>query len=252
MKRIIVSTLITISALAITSPLRALENNALYQWTGKDGTPTYSPEPPPAGVDYVVVDADLNPLPVQQKRESATAPPTRVQVPLTAPAKAPPVALYQWTSKNGTPTYSPEPPQAGVDYVVVDADLNPLPVQPKRESATTTPTRVQVPLTAPAKAAPVKPAPEPKWKPVMYAEDPALKPIRKKREISTEPNLPPATDDLTVAATKPNLESDECLVMKRDKLVLESAFSKAKTDAQMDQAILKLKEASEKYNSECR
>jgi hypothetical protein len=86
----------------------------------------------------------------------------------------------------------------------------------------------------------------------MYAEDPALKPIRKKREISTEPNLPPATDDLTVAATKPNLESDECLVMKRDKLVLESAFSKAKTDAQMDQAILKLKEASEKYNSVCR
>lgn len=239
MKRIIASTLLTISALAIVTHSHALENNALYQWTTKDGTPTYSPERPPEGVDYVVVDSDLKPLAVQPEKEPvATA---------TKPASValPADALYQWKTKDGTPTYSPDPPPAGVDYTVVDADLNPLPVQPAAEAKV--PNRVRVDLSRG-----IKKAPQPKWKPVIYAQDPSLKNIKRNKSANAGTMSPQAGGDLAVAASAPVVESDACLLLKREKLVLESAFSKAKTDTQMDQAILDLKEASERYKNDCR
>jgi len=37
--------------------------NALYSWKHKDGTPTFSPDPPPKGVPYVIVGPDLKPIP---------------------------------------------------------------------------------------------------------------------------------------------------------------------------------------------
>lgn len=242
MKRIIASTLLTISALAIVTHSHALENNALYQWTTKDGTPTYSPERPPEGIDYVVVDADLKPLAVQPAKEPVA---TATKPAPAAPVAIPADALYQWKTKDGTPTYSPDPPPDGVDYTVVDADLNPLPVQPTADAKASN--RVRVDLSQG-----IKNAPQPKWKPVIYAQDPSLKNIKRKKSANTGTVSPPAVGDLTVAATAPAVESDACLLLKREKLVLESAFSKAKTDAQMDKAILELKEAAERYKKECR
>ncbi len=152
-------------------------------------------------------------------------------------------ALYQWVGKDGTPTYSPEPPPDGIDYTVVGADLKPLAIQPEKTTvAATVPTRVPVDLT-PKNEAP-KP---PKWKPVRYAQDPSLKGIRKKKSAAQSLSQE-AANELTIAANSP---SDKCIYLKRDKLVLESAFSKASTDAQMDQAILKLKETTEQYKREC-
>jgi len=53
--------------LALVSMLLALVThtagaNPLYQWIEKDGTPTFSPDPPPKGVDYTIVGPDLEPL----------------------------------------------------------------------------------------------------------------------------------------------------------------------------------------------
>ncbi len=50
--------------------------NNLYQWTGSDGTPTYSPDPPPKGVPFTMVGPDLKPI--QSQAQSA---PTDQQTP---------------------------------------------------------------------------------------------------------------------------------------------------------------------------
>jgi len=52
---------------------QAASANVLYSWTHSDGTPTFSPDPPPKGVPYVVVGPDLQPLP-NQSAPAASAP----------------------------------------------------------------------------------------------------------------------------------------------------------------------------------
>lgn len=168
-----------------------------------------------------------------------TAQPTLAQLPANA--------LYQWQSQDGTPTYSPDPPPAGVKYVVVDADLNPLPVQP---APSTVATGV---VTAPAPAA--LPAPKksiPKWKPVRYAQDPNAKPAASSQAIPVA-----ATASAIAASQEANAGintsplSAECQLMKRETQILESYFAEAKTASEMDQAILKLQKKNNDFRQQC-
>lgn len=156
-------------------------------------------------------------------------------------------ALYQWKGKDGTPTYSPDPPPAGVDYVIVDANLEPLPIQPPKPE----PTATGLPATAPAAAlpAPVKKS-IPQWKPIRYATDPSNKQRtqatpRTAEQTTVDENSPPVTDFSTSQV------SPECLLLKRETQILESYFSEATTDAEMDQAILKLQQKSDAYRKRC-
>ncbi len=168
---------------------------------------------------------------------------TTLSVPAVCQATLDNGALYQWESSNGTPTYSPDPPPKGTKYIVVGADLQPLAKQPAlapipEPSAKTAATSIAV---APTPATPTQPPPA-KWKPVRYANDPAIK--------ATKTNRAPAT--ITVEATAATIyESDECLALKREKLVLESQFARAKTDADMDNTILQLHEKSGEYKQRC-
>ncbi len=245
MRKTITATLITLGAFLATPGLWALDDNALYQWTGKDGTPTYSPDPPPSGVDYIVVDAELNPLPVQPPRVQTPPPNTD-----SAPAEAGPPALYRWTGKDGTPTYSPDPPPIGIDYVAVDADLNPLNVQPPRQETAV----AGVPSIAPSAAiqtlAPQKSIP--KWKPVRYAQDPAKLAAKKNRENSqiAGTEVEKTSKDSTTSPGREPL-SMECQQIRHEARVLESYFAEAATATEMDQAILKLQQKTQEFRSQC-
>lgn len=156
-------------------------------------------------------------------------------------------ALYQWDTKNGTPTYSPDPPPKGVKYIVVGPDLQPLEQQPapltdsQRSDANKT---VAAANNANAKVTPTLTAK--KWKPVRYANAPAnnAQPIIKtKRTIETS-----AVAEIAAPIA---YESDDCLTIKREKLVLESQFARAKTDAEMDSAVLSLRDKSSEYRQKC-
>lgn len=157
-------------------------------------------------------------------------------------------ALYQWDTKNGTPTYSPDPPPKGVKYIVVGPDLQPLVQQPAPltdDQRSDTNNTVAAASNANAKVTPTL-APAKKWKPVRYANAPATnaQPIVKaKRTIDTT----------AVAEIAPPIiyESDDCLTIKREKLILESQFARAKTDAEMDSAVLSLRDKSSEYSQKC-
>ncbi|MEM7258798.1 MAG: hypothetical protein AAF404_15595 [Pseudomonadota bacterium] len=95
MRKNIIVTLLTLAALSAGPAMAQLPENALYQWLHKDGTPTYSPDPPPAGIKYVVVDADLNPLPVQPA-PAATAATGGAPAPAPAALPAPQKAIPKW------------------------------------------------------------------------------------------------------------------------------------------------------------
>lgn len=157
-------------------------------------------------------------------------------------------ALYQWETQNGTPTYSPDPPPKGVKYIVVGPDLQPLAQQPAPltdAQRANTGNSVAAASSATAKAPPVQP-PVKKWKPVRYANAPATnaQPIFKaKKPIATT-----ATPDIAAPIV---YESDDCLTIKREKLILESQFARASTDAEMDSAILSLHERSSEYRQKC-
>lgn len=168
--------------------------------------------------------------------------------------------LYQWTTKDGTPTYSPDPPPAGVEYQVVGPDLKPLaknidltkpvavaPNTGKRKSVAKAPTTV-APTTA--KAAKIITAPTPletpvkkpatPWKPVRYANDPK-----------------PRVSDTVTEAVRPDpvalaRRSPECNRAKQKMVLLESQFSEALTDEQMDRAMLRLREQNLQLKSACR
>lgn len=55
----------------ITGVAQTAGANNLYSWAHDDGTPTFSPDPPPKGVPYVIVGPDLQPLPDQNASPAA-------------------------------------------------------------------------------------------------------------------------------------------------------------------------------------
>lgn len=161
--------------------------------------------------------------------------------------------LYQWIEKDGTPTFSPDPPPKGVDYTIVGPDLEPLtgqtPVQaaaPAQPAKATTTAAKPAPATAPKLAGavvltpapqdavqqPVKKAKPSKWKPVQYADDP--NPVASKPVIT---NSTKTSASVTAPLTR---VSDECLGLKQQQLILESQFAGAHSPQDMDRAVLQL------------
>lgn len=151
-------------------------------------------------------------------------------------------ALYQWVTKDGTPTYSPDPPPDGVDYVVVDSNLQPMAVQPAKSPAMNSPAQKPQPQIA-AKTK----APQPEWKPVRYAQDPALAQQKrnKTKSASKQPQVAALSETTSMVA------NEACLLLKREKLILESSLAKAKSDADMDNAILALHKKTMQYRQQC-
>ncbi len=62
----------------------------LYSWNSADGTPTYSPDPPPPGTVYTIVGPDLEPIERYRKPAQPAA-----EAPATATANAQP-AKPKW------------------------------------------------------------------------------------------------------------------------------------------------------------
>ena len=155
--------------------------------------------------------------------------------------------LYQWTTSDGTPTYSPDPPPAGVDYQIVGPDLKPLPkhidfTQPpaaakaaaktqKRAEKTPVASSTQPqPTVKTAQQQPAKPATP--WKPVRYADNPiapAKKPAKAPSQVTEDP--------VSIARNSP-----ACVSAKQKMVLLESRFAQAQTDQEMDQAVLLLRD----------
>lgn len=152
--------------------------------------------------------------------------------------------LYQWHTKDGTPTYSPDPPGKGVPYTVVGDDLEPLASQPadaiaSHNKATAIPTTQVVKKNEPANPAKTIP----KWTPVRYANDPVLGKV--------------VTPKLKSGVVKPSeakplkSASKECLRLKQNRLIAEGQFARASNDAEMDKAILELRDHQTAYNQSC-
>lgn len=162
--------------------------------------------------------------------------------------------LYQWTGKDGTPTYSPDPPPAGVKYELVGDDLKPLPknvdmskpvkIANKPAAANRASNASVAPAQQPA-AQTVIPQPMAKkpvtpWKPVRYANDPtprAKKPVKAPKRTQ---------DPAAVASVSP-----ECKQARQKMVLLESQFAQALTDEQMDAAVLQLSAHKPALQSAC-
>lgn len=169
--------------------------------------------------------------------------------------------LYSWTTKDGTPTYSPDPPPKGVSYEIVGADLQPLagkPVTPTtaqpqpqslQNTAITGNAAGNLVLT-PSPGSTAKPAttktaaksPSSKWKPVIYADDP--NPTTNKPKVNAAGAAPvtdPTQSIQPVNQVSPvNQLSEACLSVRKQIILLEGQFANALTARQMDDAIVRL------------
>jgi len=165
-------------------------------------------------------------------------------------------SLYQWTGKDGTPTYSPDPPPDGVNYEIVGADLKPLQTHAGSSQADAEPAPATTTLSQPIspiakstadtqaqqKQVPSKPVVP--WKPVKYADDP---------KTQAPPRVAAAA--VNKNTTKPTIaqnDSPACTLAKQQRAMLESEFAKATTDENMDRAILKLRDQKQIYQSACK
>ena len=174
--------------------------NVLYSWKHKDGTPTFSPDPPPKGVPYVIVGPDLKPIPqplpgLQQDNDQGNS-------------QSPPVAQENVPLPSTNPT-SAAPVKSASDVVMTPApgSIDSTPAQPAAAAST--------------------PAPATDWKPVRYADDPNPGNNSTATKAPTSEIVP--TDNRISAA---------CLDMKQQLLVLESKFANAVSAADMDTAIV--------------
>lgn len=197
--------LLKLTSLVLTLLLSQLAGaNVLYSWKHSDGTPTFSPDPPPKGVPYVIVGPDLKPIPqplpgLRQSNPAQSQP----LVPQSAPQAAAGVAAT-----------AAAPVKKASDIVMTPA--------PGSVAASPQKTSPQIaPETPPAD-----------WKPVTYANDP--NPAR---------NTPPASAQPTATTPVPAPAghiSAECLNVKQQLLVLESKFANAVTATEMDTAVVML------------
>lgn len=170
-----------------------------------------------------------------------------IMAPITNSAALENNALYQWVTKNGTPTYSPDPPPKGVKYVVVGPDLKPLATQPTPTVDAATNAKDTIITAGSTAAIATHTTPAKKWKPVRYANAPSNNAqVIIKAKAATQPAM-----TAEIAAPEA-LETNECQVIKRERMILESQFSRAKTDREMDDTILQLHAKSMEYGKKCR
>lgn len=185
----------------------------------------------------------------------------KLVVTLMALALAPMVAanpLYSWTTKDGTPTYSPDPPPKGVAYEIVGADLKPLQTQP---ASTSQAAAEASPANAPADNLVLSPKParsvttstppaksKTAWKPVVYADDP--NPNDAGVELArAEPANAAAQSRATANAD--NQISTECFSVLKQIRYLEDRFANAFTATQMDNAVVRLHEFRKQNKGSC-
>ena len=174
--------------------------NPLYSWTTKDGTPTYSPDPPPKGVAYEIVGADLKPL----QQQPASAPQA------TAPAAS---------QSNPPASQAADQTNSSNNLVVAPTPVN----------------------CATANAKPVKA--NNAWHPVVYANDP--NPIK----ASAEPVSAAAQPSAEVTAV--NQISSECISVLKQVTFLEDQFASAFTAEQMDDAVVRLNDFRKQNKGSC-
>lgn len=170
---------------------QAASANLLYSWTHKDGTPTFSPDPPPKGVPYVVVGPDLQPLP-DQSTPAGSAPQQQSFAQQTAPV---------------------------------------LPAAPVKRAGDIVMTPAPGSLDTAAPSAPVQ-KPVADWKPVKYADDPnpgANQPVFTSRAATVE-SVTPAANEVSAM----------CLDLKHQLNLLEGQFANAYTSEEMDTAVVNL------------
>ncbi len=199
-----------ISMLAALLVAQVAVAGPLYQWTTADGTPTYSPDPPPEGTDYIIVGPDLLPLAGQPVAGANLAKPQ-----VTQPAAAP--AAVTGAKKSADVVMTPAP------------------------GAAAKPAPVQAPLQAPV--TPVKTTPKTRWKPVQYANDP--NPGGAKPVFNTQEAAP-------AAVTAPvSTVSSVCLNIRQQLSLLESQFANAYSATEMDNAIVRLNQFRIQNKGEC-
>jgi len=201
---------IALAASVVALHISALHATAsaatLYQWTGEDGTPTYSVEPPPRGIPFVVIGPDLKPA---ANQGAATAP---TAVAKTAPAAAPKPAQPTTADTPVVPSNFSKP--TGVVIAPTPGGVDQKPNKPVIQPAA-------------AKPAP----PKTKWKPVVYADDPNPQRQAKPTAITPEP----------VAANDNNgLITSECMQVRKHLVMLEGLFANASTPESMDKAVVEL------------
>ncbi len=209
---------------------QAVGANALYSWKHKDGTPTFSPDPPPKGVPYVIVGPDLKPIPqplpgLQQGNNQGTS-----------PTNNGPINNGQVNNSQSQPvTQQPLPQPAANNQATVPAATNAAPVAnaaPVKRSGdiVMTPAPGSLNNAAPQQPAANVPAtaPQPDWKPVRYADDPNPRQSTSVATARTAAPEPAQADQISV----------ECLEVKQQLLTLESKFANAVTATEMDSAIV--------------
>ncbi len=117
----------------------AVTASPLYSWTTKDGTPTYSPDPPPKGVSYVIVGPDLKPLAGQPVTPGAPSPSENKTPTTTAATSSNLVLTPSPGSKSNATKTSAKSPSSKWKPVVYADDPNPTANKPKISAAVSAP-----------------------------------------------------------------------------------------------------------------
>jgi len=191
----------------------------LYQWTGEDGTPTYSVEPPPRGVQFVVIGSDLKPKANQPAANQNDAMPAALSGATTIQPKA-------------------EVPSGAANAPVVPSNFS----KPTGVVIAPTPGGVDQAPNTPSQPSAAKPAaPKTKWKPVVYADDP--NPQRKPEPSVATPT--PTTNNDT------GLITSECMQVRKHLAMLEGVFANASTPESMDRAVIELSRFKRKNARAC-
>jgi len=218
---------IALAASVVALQIAALNMQAfaatLYQWTGEDGTPTYSVEPPPRGVQFVVIGSDLKPTPNQPSANQ----PSANQNGMAATQVTSPTAQPKADVAAGTVNAQALPSNFSKPTGVV--------IAPTPAGMAQTPNKINQPTAA-------KPAaPKTKWKPVVYADDP--NPQRKPEPAVAVPT--PATNNDS------GLITSECMQVRKHLAMLEGVFANASTPESMDRAVIELSRFKRKNAQVC-
>ncbi len=93
----------------------------LYRWLEPDGTPTFSPKPPPAGIDYTTVDtASMSSTKDAVSQAAAASGNPSVQQQAAVPAVRTPAAVSEVTDQAVGLNYAPAP---GSSTAVLDSGI---------------------------------------------------------------------------------------------------------------------------------
>ncbi len=119
--------------------------NNLYQWTGVDGTPTYSPEPPPKGVSFTMVGPDLKPI-QGQTQSASNAPASAGRLKPTVSTGNSNLVMTPGPSTNPPAQATAATPKPSWKPVKYADDPNPDSAQPVFKNSTVTAASISPPV----------------------------------------------------------------------------------------------------------